>query len=422
MNRTILRRLAAAIICLALFPALLIFADDDAGDALPEPDPEGVITFENLDGRLLTGGLTGRIVMENLGAVSGTDFESLREYLRSNINDLAQLQWTMVQIASLTGQQLGAEYEQLESAAKSLRQQYDDINDGTAQKDAADRIRMVENLRDTVLMGGEMLYIGVSSVAAARGQVQRQMDALDRALTGLELRHTLGQISDLTLEQQYANRAALASALETMDTAISTYIMHLEEMVGAPVTGTSVLGALPEVTVEQLDAMDLEADLIAAKEASYALYTAGQDLEDARENWKDAQSYSYEGHRLHYIYIQAQHAWQAAQLTYDNEFQEYERRFRVLYLQVKDDAQIVLAKEAALETELWNREVAELKYRLGTISYQELLTAKDALSEAQDAVDSAKRALFSAWNSYRWAVDYGILGETDYVSMGGTNA
>ena len=422
MNRTILRRLAAAIICLALFPALLIFADDDAGDALPEPDPEGVITFENLDGRLLTGGLTGRIVMENLGAVSGTDFESLREYLRSNMNDLAQLQWTMVQIASLTGQQLGAEYEQLESAAKSLRQQYDDINDGTAQKDAADRIRMVENLRDTVVMGGEMLYIGVSSVAAARGQVQRQMDALDRALTGLELRHTLGQISDLTLEQQYANRAALASALETMDTAISTYIMHLEEMVGAPVTGTSVLGALPEVTAEQLDAMDLEADLIAAKEASYALYTAGQDLEDARENWKDAQSYSSEQSRLHYAYIQAQHAWQAAQLTYDNKFQEFDRRFQVLYLQVKDDAQIVLAKEAALEMERRNCEIAGLKYKLGKISNQELLTAGDALSEAQDAVDSAKRTLFSAWNSYRWAVDYGILGETDYVSMGGTNA
>ena len=425
MNRTFLRRIAAIIVCLALFysPARFAFADE-AGEtaAPPEPDPEGVITFENLDERLLTGGLTGRIVMENLGAVSGPDFESLREYLRSNMNDLAQLQWTMVQIASLTGQQLGAEYEQLESAAKSLRQQYDDINDGTAQKDAADRIRMVENLRDTVLMGGEALYIGVSSVAAARGQLQRQMDALDRALTGLELRHELGQISDLTLEQQYTNRAALVSALETMDAAISTYKMHLEEMVGAPVTGTSVLGALPEVTAEQLDAMDLETDLAAAKEASYALYTAGQDLEDARENWKDAQTYSYERHRLHYIYIQAQHAWQAAQLTYDNELQKFDRRFQVLYLQVKDDAQIAAAKEAALEMERRNCEVAELKYNLGMISNQELLSSKDTLDEAQDAVDSAKRTLFSAWNSYRWAVDSGILSETDYVSMGGTNA
>ena len=421
MNRTILRRLAAAIICLALFPALLIFADDDAGGALPEPDPEGVITFENLDSRLLTGGLAGRIMMENLGAVSGTDFENLREYLRLSMNSIAEAQWMMVQMAPYTGG-LGSAYDGLSSTYDMLRQQFDDINDGTAQKDAADRIRMVENLRDTVVMGGEALYIGVSSVAAARGQVQRQMDALDRALTGLELRHRLGQISDLTLEQQYANRAALASALETMGAAISTYIMHLEEMVGAPATGTSVLGALPEVTAEQLDAMDLEADLAAAKAASYALYAAELDLEDARENWKDAREYQYEGNRLHFRYIQAEHAWQAAQLTYENEIRQYERRFRVLYLQVKDDAQIVAAKEAALETELWNRKVAELKYRLGTISYQELLTAGDALSEAQDAADSAKRTLFSAWNSYRWAVDRGILGETDYVSMGGTNA
>ena len=424
MNRTtlLLRRLAAIAVCLALFPALLIFADD-ADDAPPEPkpDPEGVITFENLDSRLLTGGLAGRIVMENLGAVSGTDFEQLREYLRLQMNDIAQAQWTMIQIASLTGQQLGSEYGQLESAAKSLRQQYDDIKDGTAQKDAADRIRMVENLRDTVLMGGEALYIGVSSIAAARGQLQRQMDALDRALTGLELRRALGQISEAMLEQQYANRAALASALQTTDAAISTYKMHLEEMVGAPVTGMSVLGPLPEVTAEQLDAMDLETDLAAAKEASYALYAAGLDLEDAKENWKDAQDYKYEGNKLHYVYVQAEHAWQAAQLTYDNKFQEFERRFQVLYLQVKDDAQIVAAKETALETERRNCAIAELKYKLGMISNQELLSAKDALDEAQDAVNSAKRTLFSAWNSYRWAVNRGILSETDYVSMGGTN-
>ena len=93
----------------------------------------------------------------------------------------------------------------------------------------------------------------------------------------------------------------------------------------------------------------------------------------------------------------------------------------MLYLQVKDDAQILAAKEAALATEQWNYRVAELKYAQGNISYQELLSAGDALSDARDAVGSAERTLFSAWNSYRWAVDYGILGETNYVNMGGSN-
>lgn len=51
----------------------------------------------------------------------------------------------------------------------------------------------------------------------------------------------------------------------------------------------------------------------------------------------------------------------------------------------------------------------QLKYEQGTISYNELLTAQDDLAAAQDEVDTAAINLFSTYNTYRWAVDYGIL-------------
>ena len=51
----------------------------------------------------------------------------------------------------------------------------------------------------------------------------------------------------------------------------------------------------------------------------------------------------------------------------------------------------------------------ELKYQQGTISKNSLLDAKDDLDDAQYAVDTAKRNLFTAWNNYQWAVEKGIL-------------
>ena len=51
----------------------------------------------------------------------------------------------------------------------------------------------------------------------------------------------------------------------------------------------------------------------------------------------------------------------------------------------------------------------ELKYRQGTISQNALLDAQDDLNEAKDAVATARRNLFTAFRTYYWAVNYGVM-------------
>ena len=89
--------------------------------------------------------------------------------------------------------------------------------------------------------------------------------------------------------------------------------------------------------------------------------------------------------------------------------QSFELSFRTLYAQVKDYQQVLQAAQIALAVEQDNYSVDQLKYEQGTISGNTLLTAKDDLATAQDTVNTAQRNLFSAYNNYRWAVDYGIL-------------
>ena len=54
-------------------------------------------------------------------------------------------------------------------------------------------------------------------------------------------------------------------------------------------------------------------------------------------------------------------------------------------------------------------ETAQTRYDLGLISYSEVLTAQDNVASAQSTVDGAWRDLFTARNSYRWAVERGLM-------------
>lgn len=415
MRRKLLALLLTLTTCLSLVPAFSVYAAEEAEtmDAetvgaeapAPEPDPEGTVSFENLQNRMKSDGLTTLVLEETIAAAESVDFDNLQEYLRKQLNQTASFQWMLVS----AGQGDSYAAAAMQQGYRAMREQFDDLKDGEIQKDAADALWQLRNLRDSVLMGGESLYLGIAEMEARKTALQRKLEALDRTVQEMELRYALGQISTLNLEQVKAGRTSLVSGQQTLDMTISSYKLQLEQMIGAPLTGEIALAALPSVTGEELDAMDLEADLAAAKEASYELRAAQVTLDDAKDDRKDANKYSYERHTLHYMYVQAEHTWQAAQYTYQNTIQDYERRFRVLYMQVKDYAQILAASEAALAVAKDEYAAEKAKFDLGNLSSNALADAKDSVSSAEDDVAAARRNLFTAYNNYRWAVDYGIL-------------
>jgi len=168
------------------------------------------------------------------------------------------------------------------------------------------------------------------------------------------------------------------------------------------------LGELPEVSDEALAAMDLETDLAEAKAASYSLYAAELTLQDAEEDYKDAaKKYHYDTSR--YQLASALHTCQAAQYTYSATVQNFEMAFRTLYFQVKDYQQVLAAARTALSCERDTYASMELKYQQGSISHNALLDAADKVSAAEETVEQARLDLFSAYNTYRWAVEHGIL-------------
>ena len=418
--------------------------DSSAGqEPTPSPAPAGTLTYDQLEQQVRAGDLKILILEENIASAQATDFDKIREDLRDQLNSIANQQWQLIGGGSgSSGGGQGAQFDfstatpqdqylygavnalqsgmtamsnmltsstrqTLKQAYDAVREQYDDLKDGKTQKTVADSVRMMENMVNSEVKLAQATYAQLVELDAALDTMDRSLAALDRQVEELELRYKLGQISALTLEQVKSGRATLASQRETYASQARSGLMALEFMTGRDLTGTLKLGSLPAVTADQVSAMDLEKDMAAAKEKSWTLYDAQNTLDDAKETFDDAGD-EYNHNEKKYQYVQAQHSWQAAQYTHQATVSGFELTFRGLYDKVKDAQQVLGAAQTVLAVQQDSYAAQELKYQQGSISKNALLDAGDTLASAQDTVETARRSLFTAYNNYRWAVEYGI--------------
>ena len=406
------KRWTALLLVLAMLSALAVgaLADEQKKDetaaetAQTAPDAEGTLRFENLSARMKTGYYTVMSLEENIAAIECIDYDKMYEDLRDNLNLIADYQWGMIQ----AGQSGSYAYETLEQRYDNARKTFDDIKEGKLQQDNADLVRQLRNMQDSLTAMGESLYVNLLSLEDQSAALTRQTAALDRTIKEVKLRYELGQVSAMTLQQTEAGKAQVESGKAAIDAAVAQLRRQLNAMIGEELTAPLTLNALPEVTAEQLASMDVEKDLEKAKAASYDLYAAKLTLEDADEEYKDkAGDLGY--NEDNYEYIAVKHRWQAAQYTYNAAVQNFELSFRSLYDSVQSYASALNAAKVSLECERSDLAAAQLRYEQGTISENALHTAEDELYTAQDTVSGAERDLFTAYNNYRWAVDYGLL-------------
>ena len=428
------KRWTALLLTLAMLSALAVgaLADEQKKDepaaetAQTAPDAAGTLSFENLGARMKEKSYALLALEESIALVESTDYEKVEQELRDGLNEIADAQWGMTALGSAgamahdatlatqaaigaVGTAVGSLANQsLQTQYDALREQFDAVRDGELQKDNAGVVHQLKNMEDSTIQMAQSAYITLLGLEEQSAALARQDAALDRTLAELELRYQLGQISTMTLEQAKAGKIQLESGKATLDMNITALRRQLNAMVGEELTAPLTLGALPAVTAEQLSAMDVEKDLEKAKAASYDLYAAKKTLDDADEEYDDSGAKSYYNER-DYKKVQARHKWQSAQYTYNATVQKYELTFRSLCDKVKDCAQILSAAKVSLECERSDLAAAQLKYEQGTISENALHTAEDELYTAQDTVSGAERDLFTAYNNYRWAVDYGLL-------------
>lgn len=375
----------------------------DAQTEIPAPDPVGQLSFANLESRLRENNLTVLMLEESIASVDAMDFEKMQNDLRDQLNAIAKLQYLSIVYPEAAG---GMTFDSLQASYDALEEQFNDLKEGKIQDDYEAVVRQLRNTEDQMVLGAETMYVSILELQNTDAQLQRSLAAMNRTVQEMELRYDLGQISALQLQQTESGRTQLKSSLETVEMNLDNLIAQMELMIGAEQTGTLKLGEVPDVTDEQIAAMNLDKDLAAAKAVSYALYDAQRTLNDAKETYEDA----IDGKGLSsYQRKSAEHTWKAAQYTYEAAVQSFELSFRTAFNAVGDQQQILKASQTALALQQDTYASMELKYQQGSISKNALQDAKDDLDDAQTAVDTARHNLFTAYRTYRWAVDKGLL-------------
>lgn len=379
-------------------------------------DPEGTVSFANLETRVRENNLTVRMLEESIASIDVVDYEKMYDDLKDALNSIAKTQRAMLQLGqldsamgntSLSGS-FSSEYifSSLDASYDSLRDTFDDLKDGKIQDDYAAAKRQLENAENQVVMGAETLYMAILEMQNTRSSLQRQLDALDRTVEEMELRYKLGQISALTLQQVKDGRTQMSSGISTLDMNIRNYTRQLEVMLGLEQAGSLTLTEPPQVSDKLVAEMDYDTALAAAKEKSYDLFAAQRTLDDAQETYKD----SIKGYgQNNYHYKSAVHTYEAAKYTYQSTVQSFEMNFRAMYDAVADYQQVLKASQSALDYQKNAYAASQLKYQQGSISKNALLEAQDSLASAEADVATAKHNLFSAYHTYLWAVEYGIL-------------
>lgn len=306
----------------------------------------------------------------------------------------------------MEGAMQGFVISNLASSYASLNSTVTDLATGKLQKDAAAARRQLKNAQDLTVVGAESLYFAILELEQTKGTLQRNLAALNRSLQEMELRYELGQISALTLEQVKNGRASLQSSLSTLEMNLRRCKLQMQSMIGAGLNGSLTLGPLPALSQELVNAMDYKPDLAEAKDRSYDLFAAKKKLDEASDTYDDTRAgYAQDTYNVR----SARHTYEAALYEYKMSEQNFEMNFRSTFDSVKDYQQVLNSAQTSLAYQESAYASMELKYRQGTISRNALSDAEDDLAEAKDAVETARRNLFTAYRTYYWAVNYGVM-------------
>ena len=336
---------------------------------------------------------------EGLGDSSGTPTDPMAGIMDQIQN---QIQDTMAQIqAQQMAASLQSTIDSLETQLEDLKEQKEDY-----EKTVADTKVQFASTINQIVAGTQSLYVSILSYEDQLTALKESQAAVQRTVDQMELRYQLGQISRLTLQQVKNGYDTLIVGLDSMENGITFMKSSLQSQLGEEPTGQVTLTALQEVSAADISAASYYTDLDKAKAASYDLYAARRGVEDAKEDMDDARR---ENGKNSYQYKMAEHSHQAAQYQEQSAIQSFELSFLNLFNALAPAQNALKTAQTTLDYEEQMYKVAELKYQLGNLSAHALADAKDTYETAKRDHKAAEADLFTAWTSYRNAVDYGLV-------------
>ena len=315
--------------------------------------------------------------------------------------------------SQLQARSMKSNVDSLKDQKSTLEEQLDDLKEerDKQKKEYArtleDTARQVDYAVDQTVAGAESLYLSILSTQMQLEALQRSQADTARTVQEMTLRHQLGQISQQTLTQVQNGYDALVSTVSGLESTIATMKSSLQSLLGEQPTGSLTLLDTPSVTQQELSSISFAADLAAAKEKSFTLYSSARAVEKAEDEMEDARK---DHGKSSYQYQMAEHSYQSAVYQNSAAVSGFELAVQTLYRAVAPAQAALAVKDADLIYQEQVFSAAELKYAQGNLSANGLENAKSTLEGARRDVAAARLDLFTAYHAYRQAVTLGLTG------------
>ena len=241
----------------------------------------------------------------------------------------------------------------------------------------------LKNGIDQIVKGTETLYIAIATMEANLGSIERGLQTLDRAIAIYEKQYELGMASLYDLESMRHQRDSAVSSLQGLLFQIRSSKITLEGMCGLPLTGTTRLEYLVIPSEEAVNGVDFDGEVRRAMGKNVDVMNA-RVQEDYDHS--DANEYAVKAAEDSFTY-----------------------NFKVICLTVGEKWRLTEAAQETLAFQRRTFEITAKKYDLGMVSEEEYLAGKNDVLQAESDLYNTQIELFSAYNNYTWARDYGIV-------------
>lgn len=267
-----------------------------------------------------------------------------------------------------------SEANRMEKTIKKLKQSNSRINTGITQA-----TKQYEYYADQIM-------IGYNSAAANRALLQKATELSNSAYEAQQLGLQIGTATQNDVLSAKKELLSAQSALLSLDNTVNSLRRSLGLMTGYSADASPEIGKLPELDMQQIASLDLEADTAKAIGNNYKLINMRRtNSNKTTTGMASKQASVSEGEQNVAVTMQS------------------------LYQNLK---QAKTAYEAALtsyEKAELDKGKAERSYQMGMLSKITYLQSQMAFLQAEGAKESAYSDLYQAYTTYQWAVKGIIL-------------
>ncbi|QEY35495.1 TolC family protein [Caproiciproducens galactitolivorans] len=231
---------------------------------------------------------------------------------------------------------------------------------------------------DVTVIAAKSLFISFNSLRDQLNEMLRKQTVFNANLSNIRQLHDGGYVSDLELEQTKAQGDSLQANIQAMQSQLEALKRSFNSMLGRNYNHSLDIHPLPFARLSDVSKIKFKDDLADAL-AIYPGDTSGSAYKNP---------------------------------DYDEEKGSFAASFRKLYDAVNDKNNLLAVEQKALEVEQKNFDASKKLYDAGLLSQLSLINAQDPLDTQRAKVKAAQTALFSAYEKYQWAVQYGIISES----------